>query len=119
MHFLNSRLLALGLATAASLSLGGCFQSKTRVIEVGDDVGLPSKAFCTTFGEKELTQLPVPERLPMAGRSIVSLRSQVSMPSRRSIRISTSLRLKPRASSGLATFGVMTKSFGFSPSHSR
>jgi hypothetical protein len=67
MHFLNSRLLALGLATAASLSLGGCFQSKTRVIEVGDDVGLPSKAFCTTFGEKELTQLPVPEKASNGG----------------------------------------------------
>jgi hypothetical protein len=59
--------LALGLAAAASLSLAGCFQSKTKVIEVGDDAGLPSKAFCITMGNKELAQLPKPERASNGG----------------------------------------------------
>jgi hypothetical protein len=67
MHSLNSRLFALGIAAAASLSLAGCFESKTKVIEVGEDVGLPSKAFCTTLGNKKIEQIPEPEKVPNGG----------------------------------------------------
>ncbi|MBD2746136.1 hypothetical protein IC232_05415 [Microvirga sp. BT688] len=67
MHPLNSRLLALGIAVAASLSLAGCFESKTKAIEVGEDVGFPSKAFCTTLGKKKIEQLPAPEIEPNGG----------------------------------------------------
>jgi hypothetical protein len=67
MRFLNSRLLALGFTAAASLSLAGCFESKTKVIQVGEDVGLPSKAFCTTMGKKQIEQLPTPEKAANGG----------------------------------------------------
>ncbi|WP_262030583.1 hypothetical protein [Microvirga sp. Mcv34] len=67
MHFTNARVLALAVVGAASLSLAGCFQSKTKVIELGEDAGLPSKAFCTTLGKKQIEQLPTPEKAQNGG----------------------------------------------------
>ncbi|WP_262267318.1 MULTISPECIES: hypothetical protein [Microvirga] len=67
MHLTKTRLFALVTVCAASLSLAGCFESKTKVIENGDEVGLPSKAFCTMMGKKELAMLPVPEKVSNGG----------------------------------------------------
>ncbi|WP_114947634.1 hypothetical protein [Microvirga calopogonii] len=67
MLFTKTRLFALVSVGAASLSLAGCFQSKTKAIEVGEELGVTGKAYCTTFGSQKVEQLPVPEKVPGGG----------------------------------------------------